>query len=226
LKRHLVVADLHIGVEKELRDRGVRVPRQLPRMEARVTALIEATSPRGLVVLGDLKHNIPGISRDEYRDIPPFIEALREMVEVTLVKGNHDGDIERLLPGVEVVKTLELGGHLLAHGHLRLDGLDYRGIIIAHNHPCVSFRDELGGVSRESAWLRARLKPPVLEELGLKGGPEIVVMPAFNEILPETAVNAGTALLGPLFRAGMVDVENAEVVLLDGTHLGRVKDLR
>jgi hypothetical protein len=32
--------------------------------------------------------------------------------------------------------------------------------------------------------------------------------------------------LGPILRSGAVDFENAEVHLLDGTYLGRVKQLR
>jgi hypothetical protein len=226
LKGHLVIADLHIGIEKEFLDDGIRVPKQLPKIEERIHAIIASTGAKKLVILGDLKHNIPNISWDEYRDIPPFIARLREEVEVTLVKGNHDGDIERILPGLEVLRTLEVGGHLLAHGHMKIEALDHKGIILAHNHPCISFRDRLGGVSKESAWIRARLKKSVLGDLALEEGPEIVIMPAFNEILAETAVNTTKRLLGPIFKRGLVDIEMAEAVLLDGTHLGRIKDLR
>jgi putative SbcD/Mre11-related phosphoesterase len=223
---HLVIADLHIGIEEEFRQGGIRVPKQLPGMAERIHGLLDRTGARRLVILGDLKHNIPGISRAEYRDIPPFVGGLQERVKVVLVKGNHDGDIEGVLPEVEVVASLEVGDYLLTHGHRRIENLDYKGIILAHNHPCISFRDQMGGVSKESAWIRGRLKESVLEDLGLERGPEIVIMPAFNEILSETPVNTPKGLLGPLFRKGLVDLEGAEAVLLDGTHLGRIKDLR
>jgi metallophosphoesterase superfamily enzyme len=53
-------------------------------------------------------------------------------------------------------------------------------------------------------------------------------MPAFGELVGGAAVNRRMPdeLLGPMFRAGVVSLDEAEVYMLDGTYLGRVKELR
>jgi metallophosphoesterase superfamily enzyme len=52
---------------------------------------------------------------------------------------------------------------------------------------------------------------------------QILLMPAFNPLCGGTAVNQDT-LLGP-FRS-LIDVDNADLYLLDGSSLGKVKDLK
>jgi metallophosphoesterase superfamily enzyme len=52
---------------------------------------------------------------------------------------------------------------------------------------------------------------------------QILVMPAFNPLCGGIAVNRDP-LLGP-FRS-LMDIDNAEIYLLDGSSLGKVKDLK
>jgi metallophosphoesterase superfamily enzyme len=55
---------------------------------------------------------------------------------------------------------------------------------------------------------------------------ELIIVPALNRILGGSPVNLkGRKLLGPLFSNGMVDVDEAEVYLIDGIYLGTVKNL-
>jgi hypothetical protein len=53
-------------------------------------------------------------------------------------------------------------------------------------------------------------------------------MPAFNELAGGVAFNEATydTLLGPLFTNRAVELETAEVYLLDGAYLGTVSQLR
>ena len=53
-------------------------------------------------------------------------------------------------------------------------------------------------------------------------------MPAFNELCGGVPFNESTQedLLGPVFSSGGIELENAEVYLLDGTRLGRLKNIR
>jgi hypothetical protein len=60
-----------------------------------------------------------------------------------------------------------------------------------------------------------------------------VFVPPFNDFLGGRPVNArrieethAGERLGPLLRSGAVDLDDAEVHLLDGTFLGRVKQLK
>lgn len=222
LGEYLVVADLHIGLEKELSAAGAKVPSQLDKMEHRIIKLLRSTGREKLVILGDLKHSIPLASWQEYREIPSFIERLSRYADVTLVKGNHDGGIEKIVPGLRV--TMELGIEdkaLLLHGHAKPKDIKYDYLIMGHNHPCIEFKGRLGGRITESAWIKTRFKRAQQDS-------EIIIMPAFNDLIYGLPFNTkpGKELLGPFFKHEMVELDKARVYLLDGTYLGMIKDLR
>ena len=56
---------------------------------------------------------------------------------------------------------------------------------------------------------------------------KLVVLPTFNELFGGTSVknSAENMLLGPIFRNKIVDIEECEAYLLDGTFLGKVKEI-
>src|SRR3990172_6672298 len=122
LGKTLVIADLHIGIEHEMKRQGAVIPSQTDVMEDSIISLIEKTCAQRLAILGDVKHNIPSISIQEYREIPRLIESLGKKIEVVVVKGNHDGNLEKLLPDVSILDHLEIEGALLAHGHSWIKG--------------------------------------------------------------------------------------------------------
>jgi hypothetical protein len=239
-ERALVVADLHLGIEAELASGGVDLPSQMPRVKERLIELIQQQEPDRLIFLGDVKHNVPVAAWQEWRELPEFFADLAKLVRVEIVLGNHDGDIEGMVPSSVAIhgsKGLVLGKHRragLIHGHawplpevLKVDTL-----IAAHNHPAVEFRDELGARTIEPVWLRCKLEPkkfPDKLRAAIKGdGPELWVMPAFSELVGGSAVNRAIPeeLLGPMFKAGTVRLDNAEAYLLDGTFLGTVAALK
>ncbi len=228
LGEHLIIADLHLGLEQEFAQRGAIIPSQHEKMLKSIVRLLAATGAKNLVILGDLKHGIPHTTVQEYREIPELVNVISKRASVSIIKGNHDGDLEKLLPRTKILRSLGIGSVLLAHGHTALEEKEFAHdyIILGHNHPCIEFRDELGRSTKESAWLRAKLRRDFLEQLGLQKSPQIIVMPAFNELISGTPLNSSEELLGPLFRRKFIDVENARVYLLDGTLLGRVKKLR
>jgi putative SbcD/Mre11-related phosphoesterase len=234
----LVVADLHLGIESELARRGVTLPSQVPKIKERLLKLIERERSKRLIFLGDVKHNVPIATWQEWRELPAFFEELAERVRVEVVPGNHDGGLEGMVPSG--VKIHEVGGVLLGrkigliHGHAWPSPalLKAELIVAAHNHPAVEFRDELGGRTIEPAWLRCKLSSPKLPKKLKKAiegdGPEVLVMPAFGELVGGAAVNRAVPeeFLGPMFKSGAVRLDEAEVYLLDGTSLGTVGNLR
>src|SRR3990172_10262364 len=87
----LAVADLHIGIEAELQESGVTLPSQTRKIATRIRELVEGTGGRRLVLLGDVKHFIPGVSPTERRDLPIFFNELYDAVdEIHIASGNHD----------------------------------------------------------------------------------------------------------------------------------------
>ena len=249
-ERALLVADYHAGVEVALRyERGVQVPSRAPERRERLCGLLERTEPDRLIVLGDLMHSIGDPGGAERGELEVLFETMPP-VDVTLVKGNHDGAIESWLgeavddgpparPGDAPAGATSLSvvpgdgerlGELgVCHGHSWPSPMVLEATVVCmgHAHPCVRLEDEVGGSRVEPAWLRGRLDrtwildraeyadatTPEPDEPG-----ELVVLPAFNELVGGTWVNvAGQSFLSPFLPDGLVD---GDAYLLDGTRLG------
>ncbi|MDD1682624.1 MAG: phosphoesterase, partial [Methanoregula sp.] len=72
-ERHLVVADLHFGIEADLALHGLHFrSRSRARME-RLLSIVDRYDPDVLVLLGDVKHSIPSITRQEYYELPRIL---------------------------------------------------------------------------------------------------------------------------------------------------------
>ncbi len=218
----LVIADLHIGIEREFSARGISLPPSVREIKRKILDLLEISGASRLIILGDLKHNIPKANWHEYRHVSELIEEVSKKAEVVLVKGNHDSLVEHIVPELKIVKRLDIGEVTLSHGHITLCETG-KYVLIAHSHPAILFRDSLGA-SREKAWIEAGFT-----EKGknlFEGTSNLVVMPAFSPLISGIAFNSDETPLGPLFNHGLVDIENAGAYLLDSTYLGRIKDLR
>ena len=223
----VVVADLHIGIEVQLRHAGFNIPSQTPRMLESMMAL--ASQGDKLLILGDLKHRIPSVSNRENKEIGPFLEKLEESFrKIVIVAGNHDGGLSPILPqGVEAIsgrgtRVNEAG---VFHGHIWPSDqvMDTKTIIMGHTHPSVMLTDSLGTRTNEKCWVRAGfVESKVLERF--KNCPkEMIIVPAFNPLLTGTPVNTSRgSSIGPMFRNGFVDSASLRVYLLDGTNLGHL----
>jgi putative SbcD/Mre11-related phosphoesterase len=215
INKALVIADLHIGITRELYESGVSIPSQVKKMVDKIHRLKKMTGAEELVILGDIKHKVPGISWQELREIPEFLSSLN-FRKIIIVKGNHDGDIEKMVPEalkqrVKVKKFFSIGNYFLTHGHRKVS--TNKNIIIAHNHPHIRFRDRLGALYTEPCWVIGKIK--------MQNIVDVIIMPAFNELCGATVVNRD-ALLGPIAKK----LINAHVHLLDGTDLGELKALK
>jgi len=229
-RKLLCAADLHIGVEAEMASKGVHLPSQTYRMEEELLSLREEGDL--LVILGDVKHQVPLGSPQEHMEIPRLMRRLaREFAGVHVVRGNHDGGLEDLLPRevpLHPASGLSLNGIGFVHGHTwpAEETMANRVVVMAHNHPALLFVDGLGRASLERCWLRCRFKEGI-GDLYPEAPEELIIMPAMNRGLSGSPVNErGRALLGPLLSKDLVDLDDAKVYLIDGIYLGRLADLR
>ena len=148
------------------------------------------------------------------------------------------------------------GRYGLLHGHAwpSPELLGCETLIVGHLHPAVTLRDAMGYRFTKPAWVTAPCKGRRLIQGSLKaaginvrGRPErtleelhiplrvtrCLFVPPFNDFLGGRPVNSRRLEsshvgegLGPLIRSGAIDLDEAEVHLLDGTYLGRVKQLK
>jgi len=231
-RRLLVVADYHAGIERGLRRDGVELASDAGPRREHLLALIEQTTPDGVVVLGDLCHSIGEPAGEEREELLALFEAVDR--PVTVVRGNHDGDLDAVVAEATADVTLtpghgvRIGSVGFAHGHTwpSPDVLAAEVVCVGHEHPVVRLEDEVGGTSVERVWLRGRLDPAPFESyydgaLGIDG--DLVVFPAFNDRSGGTWVNvARQSSLAPFLPEG---VANGEAYLLDGTRLGQYQNL-
>ena len=134
--------------------------------------------------------------------------------------------------------------------------LGCKTLVMGHLHPVVVFRDPTGCKITRQVWMKAKCDTEALARILLrKSGvkiegsvaetlkkhynikakaSEIFIMPSFNDFLGGRPVNetrprkeiGNEALIGPVLRSEAVDVDNAELYLLDGTFLGTLNQLR
>ncbi len=216
----LVVADPHLGWEMALRDKGIYVPSQTPKLLKKLTALLSKHKPDVLLILGDVKYTVATAKLGEWHDIPDFFIHLKDYVgEVAIVRGNHDANLEPLLP--ENIKILPATGTIvgdigLFHGHRWPSPmlLKCKTLIMGHLHPVVVFRDPVGFKITRQVWVKAgcntdRLSKTLLQKQRIKieGTPEetvekhynfkprtvqIFIMPSFNDFLGGRPINEAT----------------------------------
>ena len=167
----LVLADLHIGLEWELGESGIHIPSGTEDVTSALLGCLEDSGAEKVLIIGDLKHNVPVTSGQEFREIPEFISQISNRSRVDIIPGNHDGGIENLLKKKKNV-TVHATGGVVAGGVGFFHGHSWPGesllmcdtMVCAHNHPTVRLEDEVGHVRTERVWLRAPVDPGLLEK--------------------------------------------------------------
>jgi putative SbcD/Mre11-related phosphoesterase len=213
----LLIADLHIGWEMALQEKGIHVSSQTPKILNKLTAIITKYKPEQLVILGDVKYTVVSSELGEWHDVPDFFAKLQGYIgDIAIVRGNHDANIEPLLP--ENIKLLPATGVVIGdvgvfHGHKWHSPalLKCKTLVMGHLHPVVIFRDPAGFKITRQVWMKANCNAEALAKILLqKHGvkiegtvaetlqkhysirlktKEIFIMPSFNDFLGGRPVN-------------------------------------
>ncbi len=213
----LLIADPHIGWETELQAKGIHVPSQTPKILNKLITIVKEFKPDKLVVLGDVKYSVVSSELGEWQDIPDFFKKLQAYVaEISIVRGNHDANLEPLLP--ESVELLPATGTVMGdvgvfHGHKWPSPalLGCKTLVMGHLHPVVVFRDPTGCKMSRQVWMRTEVDSEALARILLRkanvkigysveetlqthfgvtlGASELYIMPSFNDFLGGRPVN-------------------------------------
>ncbi len=240
-KKYLIVSDLHLGYEVELAREGIHFPNQLPNILERLLKLLENHRVDALMLLGDVKHRVAGVSWRESRQVVDLLQAVKGMVgEVIITPGNHDagimslaGEMARVVSG----RGIGIGEAWMLHGHCwpPPQAADAKIIIIGHTHPVISLARGPG--SRRKVFLvmkapRSRVVKMLSSKMGgasaagLRGQVTLLVMPHFNNALQGVELSqllSGGRSVSPLLRSGVFGLSDASVLMLDGSRLGSVE---
>jgi metallophosphoesterase superfamily enzyme len=222
-ERMLLAGDFHLGIEYELAKMGISIPYQTERFLGELVALVKEHRPDRIILLGDIKHGVPVTSFQEKREIPRFFNALMDLVDrVEVTRGNHDGNIQNLVPeGVKIhtSRGVLTGGNFKVaalHGHAwpRLEMLQADLMVLAHSHPTVRLNTPLGVHITKRCWMQGATDPELLasaylaqdstvvsedpvnafkEKYGVTlGAPRLVIAPTFNDLMGGLPVNSET----------------------------------
>src|SRR3989338_1275122 len=186
----LVISDLHIGYENMLNEQGMLTPRtQFKEMMNDLKKVFDEIEKghekvKEIVVLGDLKHEFGGISRQEWKETLAVLDFLKKHAEkIIIVKGNHD----TILEPIARQRNIELRDFYIkedvcfVHGHrMFAECLDrkIKTIVMGHRHPALVLKDKTKSESYK-CFLSGKCK-----------GRQVIIMPSFFPLVEGTDISA------------------------------------
>ena len=189
-QKFLVISDVHIGLEDRIKRNGILIDsrKNTDELIKLLTDIRLGTGIKELIILGDLKASIRIITKTEWDNVPYFLESLSKLFNIYLIPGNHDGNINQLLPeNINIMRShgMEINNILFTHGHtLPRIGINIEKIIVGHLHPTIQ---KEGSILRGNrVWIKIRLTKKNSVGRNHKidvRNIELIIMPHFNNIL-------------------------------------------
>ena len=222
-RKNLVISDLHIGFEHKFSSNKntVRKNSSINEIISNVTKIIKKENPDTLILLGDVKSSIQSITNSEWKDVPYFFEEIKNSLDIVLIPGNHDSNIDKLIPSdVTVIssKGMIIDDVLLTHGHT-MPSKNYssvNNIIMGHIHPVYFDKNSL--LNGERIWIsiktdKSKIFPSTRGELN------ITIVPSFNPYFYATEKKYYKKSISPIVEK-IKDSTMAKILTLDGTIIG------
>jgi len=184
-EKNLVITDLHIGFEDNLSQNNIFLGKNTTVNESikEVEKILVKTKPDSLILLGDIKSGIKSITKTEWNDVPIFLEKIKKRINMTIIPGNHDANIEKLIPeGISLATTkgIIIEDTLLTHGHT-MPSENFSSvskIIMGHVHPV--FFQEKSIINGERVWVTIKCNKQKIFP-SKTGKLEIIIIPTFNK---------------------------------------------
>ena len=221
-KKSLVITDLHLGFESNLSLNNVFLGKNKTVIEItkEIEKIIKKTKPDSLILLGDVKSGIKSITKTEWETVPIFFERINKLIDTILVPGNHDANIEKLIPnGITLAssKGIIIDDILLTHGHTMPSEnfSQVNTIVMGHVHPVFFQEDSL--INGERVWVSIKCKKQKIFS-SKSGELEIIILPSFNRYFYTTQKKFYKKSIAPILEK--MDVLQAKIVTLDGTIIG------
>jgi len=217
----LAITDLHLGIEFELRKRGINVSLQSEKFLKILEEAKQETNAKRVVILGDVKHKVPAASAKEIEYVRDFFENLSKIFEkIFICKGNHDDMLEEILQDYKVygARGFKIKDYGFFHGHAwPFSKLwNCKTWIIGHLQTAIEIRK--GNFKKiEKVIIKSK---PKIEKGKLQ---EIIILPAFSDLAGNFLLNK--ELPSDFLFEKVIDINNSEAYLLDGSYLGKLINL-
>ena len=228
-KKYLVVTDIHIGFESSMASNEIFIGKNSTINESiqELSEIIDLESPDSVVLLGDIKSSIKSITRNEWDEVPLFFKKIREKCDVVLIQGNHDSNIQRLVPNdVEMISSTGMVEEniLLTHGHTmpseNFSHVDK--IIMGHIHPVFFQEDSI--MNGQRVWVSIKTEKENIFP-NKSGEIEITVVPSFNRYFYATHRKQYKKSISPII-SKIKEITKAKIITLDGTIIGNESNIK
>ncbi len=222
-KKSLIVTDIHIGFENTLATNEIFIGKNSTINETiqELSEIIDKEKPDSVILLGDVKSSIKSISRNEWDEVPMFFKKIREKCDVILVPGNHDANIQKLVPdNISMISSTGMVDEniLLTHGHTmpseNFSHVDK--IIMGHIHPVFFQEDSV--INGQRVWLSMKTEKENIFP-NKSGELEIIVIHSFNKYFYATHRKQYKKSISPIINK-IKSISSARIVTLDGVIIG------
>ena len=222
-KKSLIVTDIHIGFENSMASNEIFIGKNSTINEAiqELSEIIDSEKPDSVILLGDIKSSIKSISRNEWDEVPLFFKKIREKCDVVLIPGNHDTNIQRLVPdNISMISSTGMVEEniLLTHGHTmpseNFSHVDK--IIMGHIHPVFFQEDSI--INGQRVWVSIKTEKENIFP-NKTGEIEIIIIPSFNKYFYATHRKQYKKSISPIINK-IKKISKAKIITLDGTIIG------
>jgi len=157
--------------------------------------------------------------------VPIFFESISKLIDTILVPGNHDANIDKLIPnGITLAssKGIIIDDILLTHGHTMPSEnfSQVNTIVMGHVHPVFFQKESL--INGERVWVSIKCKKQKIFH-SKSGELEVIILPSFNRYFYATQKKFYKKSISPIIEK--MDVIQAKIVTLDGTIIGNEQQL-
>jgi hypothetical protein len=173
-----------------------------------------------------VKSSIKNIARSEWDEVPLFFKKIREECDVVLTPGNHDANIQRLVPdNISMISSAGMVEEniLLTHWHTmpseNFSHVDK--IIIGHLHPVFFQEDSIINGQRVGVSIKTEKENIFPNKTGEI---EITIVPSFNKYFYATHRKQYKKSISPIINK-IKKISKAKIITLDGTIIGNESNI-
>jgi putative SbcD/Mre11-related phosphoesterase len=222
VKKNLIVTDIHIGFENSMISNEIFIGKNSTINETiqELSEIIDEEKPDSVILLGDIKSSIKNISKNEWNEVPLFFEKIKQKCDVILIPGNHDANIQKLVPDdITMISSTGMVDEnvLFTHGHtMPSENFSHvEKIIMGHIHPVFFQEDSV--MNGQRVWVSLKTEKKKIFP-STSGELEIIIVPSFNRYFYATHRRTYKKSTSPIIER--LEILSAKIVSLDGIILG------
>lgn len=222
-KKNMIITDIHIGFESSMTSNEIFIGKNstIKQTIDEVLEIIDDEKPDSIILLGDVKSSVKNISRNEWDEVPMFFNEISKKCDVVLIPGNHDANIQRLVPdNISMISSTGMVEEdvLLTHGHtMPSENFSHvNKIIMGHLHPVFFQEDSV--MNGQRVWVTIKTEKEKIFP-NKSGELEITIIPSFNRYFYATHRKKYKKSISPIIDR-IKTVSSAKIITLDGSIIG------